>query len=293
MSLTLFLLNKKGLKALERIVENGLYIRYIDKVIISKDKGNKEDCYEVIKKLALNHSLKVFDRKEVFSVDSEYCLAIGWKWMLNIEYSKLIVIHDSLLPKYRGFSPLVNMLIKKEEFIGATMIFANNKMDEGDIIFQRKIKVEYPIKIKKAIDLISNIYGDMTVNLLELLSENITPSIKKQISENATYSIWRDEDDYFIDWTQDAESIKRFVDSVGYPYANSRTRSKKTDKVIIITSVEVISGYLFELNHSGKVFKIEDGCPLVICGKDALKITEFADEDGNFIKINKLRTRFV
>jgi methionyl-tRNA formyltransferase len=53
---------------------------------------------------------------------SDFNIAISWRWMLKV--SNLIVIHDSLLPKYRGFSPLVNMLINGEDTLGVTVLFA-------------------------------------------------------------------------------------------------------------------------------------------------------------------------
>ena len=40
----------------------------------------------------------------------------------------LIVFHDSLLPKYRGFAPLVSQLINGEEYLGVTAIFTNDFM---------------------------------------------------------------------------------------------------------------------------------------------------------------------
>ena len=42
---------------------------------------------------------------------------------------------------------MVNMLINKETFIGVSALYATNEYDKGEIIAQRKTKVNYPIKI--------------------------------------------------------------------------------------------------------------------------------------------------
>lgn len=293
MGVTLYLLNKKGFISLSKIVKHKVYKSILDQVIIAKDKGNKEDYYNEIEKLAKEHSIRVYDRTENIKVESDYSIAIGWRWLINLNNSKLFVIHDSLLPKYRGFSPLVNMLINKEDYIGATMIFASKEMDEGDIIFQKKVKIDYPFKISKAIDLIADIYGELIEDLFrKLLSKNVLPSLKQNHSESS-YSIWRDSSDYYIDWTLSADSIKRFIDSVGYPYEGARTKLKNEKNILIIFDAEVIENYTFELIHCGKIFKIEENKPFVVCGKDLLKITSFKDENGLEYKFNKLRTRLV
>ena len=45
----------------------------------------------------------------------------------------------------------------------------------------------------------------------------------KQNHSNATYSLWRSQEDYFIDWSQSATQIKRFIDSVSFPYSGACT----------------------------------------------------------------------
>jgi len=278
---------------LEELVKSYKTKKHIDFIVTSRDKGNKEDCYKEIVEVAKNNNLKVFDRQNKFVINSDYSIAIGWRWLLDIKETKLIVIHDSLLPKYRGFSPLVNMLINGEESIGATMIFANEKMDEGNIIAQESRPIKYPIKIEKAIDIVGLLYVDLVNHFFNQILQGV--NIKSQPQENidATYSIWRDEEDYQINWNDTAENIKRMIDAVGYPYGNAKSKIGHPEKSIDIVDAEVYSNtYEFELNHYGKVFKFEDGQPIVICGQGLLKITKMLDEQGDEFKLKKLRTRF-
>ena len=50
-------------------------------------------------------------------------------------------IHPSLLPKYKGPAPINWTLIKGEEETGITFLFMNEKIDAGDVIFQKRIKI--------------------------------------------------------------------------------------------------------------------------------------------------------
>jgi len=55
---------------------------------------------------------------------------------------RIFNLHPSLLPKYRGCSSLTWALINGEEFIGFTFHYITNKIDEGRIIIQERIKIE-------------------------------------------------------------------------------------------------------------------------------------------------------
>ena len=55
--------------------------------------------------------------------------------------SKLIVFHDSVLPKLRGFNPLVTSLINGYEEIGVTVLYGTEDFDRGEIILQKKVNI--------------------------------------------------------------------------------------------------------------------------------------------------------
>ena len=54
---------------------------------------------------------------------------------------KIINIHPSLLPKYKGLNTYNRVLEKKEKYTGCTVHFVNSKLDGGKIILQKKIKI--------------------------------------------------------------------------------------------------------------------------------------------------------
>ena len=54
---------------------------------------------------------------------------------------KIINIHPSLLPKYKGLNTHRRVIENKEDYTGCTVHFVNSKLDSGKIILQKKIKI--------------------------------------------------------------------------------------------------------------------------------------------------------
>ena len=282
-------MNEKGYRVLETVCTT-FNSDMVLAVISSRDKNMQNDFYQDIERLCLQHGIKFLDRKDDTSqFTQEYRIAIGWRWIINPE-KKLIVIHDSLLPKYRGFSPLVNALINGEKTVGVTALFASKEFDCGDIIAQKEMPISYPIKIANAITLISKLYEELIIEVIDALQNNSLKLIK-QNEKKATYSIWRDEEDYHIDWKNSASDIEKFVNAVGYPYANAYAFIDGY-KVRII-DVEVYPSLSIELIHVGKILQLDNNHPIIITGDGLIKIKTLQDENGiNLLPLNKFRVRF-
>jgi phosphoribosylglycinamide formyltransferase-1 len=61
---------------------------------------------------------------------------------------KIINIHPSLLPKYKGLNTHQRALDNKEKYSGCTVHFVNSKLDAGKIILQKKVKFLKMIQVK-------------------------------------------------------------------------------------------------------------------------------------------------
>ena len=67
---------------------------------------------------------------------------------------KILNIHPSLLPKYKGLDTHKRVLVNKEKYTGCTVHFVSSKLDAGKIIVQKRIKVkedDTPKKIAKRV----------------------------------------------------------------------------------------------------------------------------------------------
>ena len=63
------------------------------------------------------------------------------KYFINNFYGKIINIHPSLLPKYKGLNTYERVIQNKEKTSGCTVHYVNSKLDGGKIILQKKIRV--------------------------------------------------------------------------------------------------------------------------------------------------------
>ena len=99
------------------------------------------------------------------------------------------------------------------------------------------------------------------------------------------------EDDYKIDWNKDADFIKRFINSVGYPYKGAS--SFIDEKKVRILEAEVEKEVIIENRIPGKVLFVERRYPIVVCGKKLLKILLMIDDETkeNILPLKKFRIR--
>jgi methionyl-tRNA formyltransferase len=174
---------------------------------------------------------------------------------------------------------------------GVTALFASSEYDKGDIIAQKSFEINYPIKISEAIDKIEPLYFELVDEIFTQIQigEQLNPT--KQDESKASYSLWLDSEDYFIDWSWSAEKIKRFVDAIGYPYDNAK--AYLNGEVVKFLDVEIVEDKVVEHRerHIGKVIFIKDGMPIVVCNDGLIGLRDIRDENYNEMFIN-FRSRF-
>ena len=124
----------------------------IDLIISNNSKAKGLDYGKVfkIKKKVFNFNNKIIIEKEIISLLYKYkieliCLA-GFMKILSKSFirkfkGKILNIHPSLLPKYKGLNTHARALNKKDKFSGCTVHLVNSKLDSGKIILQKKVKI--------------------------------------------------------------------------------------------------------------------------------------------------------
>jgi methionyl-tRNA formyltransferase len=276
MKITLFLMTKKGYRVLEEICKSN-FSPLIDKVVVGKDKNIENDYSHEISELCVINGISYCYRNDLKEINTKYSIAVSWRWMIDCKITQLIVIHDSILPKYRGYAPLVNSLINGETRIGVTALFAAEEYDKGDMIGQSVQEISYPIKIADAIEMIIDNYIEVVLKVVKLISEEKQMIRTEQNEAEASYSLWRDEEDYEINWNLSSAEIKRFIDSVGKPYsgASSFIGSRK----IRIFDAVTHEDKRIENRSPGKLIFINEEYPVIVCGTGLLKIKKMIFDD--------------
>ena len=289
-----YLMSEKGFSVLNFLITSK-FKNNISKVIIGKDNNVINDYSKEIEKTCVENNIYFLYRTQKNSIIEDYSIAISWRWLIPENKSKLIILHDSLLPRYRGFAPLVNALINGDMEVGVSAIFANNEFDKGDVISQSKSKINYPIKIKDAIKLISQNYNELIDLLVTKINSGESIKGTKQNENNASYSLWRDEEDYLINWELPANEIVNFINSLSYPYKGASSYLNGDSKVRILDAEVFDENVTFESkNNFGKVLFLKDSCPVVVCNTSLIKLKSIFSDDSlsNLLPFNKLRIRF-
>jgi len=104
-------------------------------------------------KLDLEFALMELKKKNISIICLAGYMKILDKKFINRFNNKIINIHPSLLPKYKGLNTFVRVLKSKEKLTGCTIHYVNNKLDSGRNIVQKKIPIfsydtENTLKIK-------------------------------------------------------------------------------------------------------------------------------------------------
>ena len=291
-TLKCFLMTEKGLGVLAALVEAGL-ARVVSAVVVGRDRAVADDRAGAIVELARASGIVVYERAAAAGAPiCDYAFAVSWRWMLRDLPERLIVFHDSPLPRYRGFAPLVSMLVVGEPHIGVTCLYASDGYDEGDVIAQAIVPVRYPIKIAEAIGLLLPHYGRLAVEVARALVAGDVPRAEPQDASRASYSLWRDAEDYRVDWRLAAEAIARFVDAVGPPYGGAECRVD--GRAATLTEAEVMPDVELPLRHVGKVLRVEGTRPVVVCGAGLLRVCGLRDRatGEDLLPLRRFRTRF-
>lgn len=128
------------------------------------------------------------------------------KFLLDLAPDKCINVHPSLLPKYRGPSPIESSLLNGDKETGISIIKMNEKVDEGEIYVQAKFGIDEGDNKSILEEKLIKIGAPLLVNLLDLLEEKRLKTIP-QDNSLATYTPFIKKEDLKIDWSKSASNI--------------------------------------------------------------------------------------
>lgn len=276
----------KGASFIEGVLQRGINI---GSIVTYPQQDDRACSFERLRDLALRLSINLLETRHPILQPENLTFMVGWQHLLTAVTPSTVVFHDSLLPRYRGFAPTVTALIKGDHEIGITALSPAEVLDAGPIIAQRTLPISYPIKIETALQLQAGLMVDIAVDIVEQWRRGELASTPQR-EDMATFSIWRDDADYEIDWSNSADALERFVNAVGYPYAGARTTVGRAE-TIRVSDVTLLPDMHFEIREAGKIWRLDNGRPVVICGSGMLRIDNCHREDGSDFLFQRLRAR--
>ncbi len=168
--------------------------------------------------------LKIFTPEEINSdesveylkkIEPEYLVVAAFGQILQtqvLDIPKLapVNLHASLLPKYRGASPIQHAIINGEKKSGVTTIYMDEGLDSGDILKQSAVKIEKNDTAGSLHDKLAEKGADL---LLQTLQEFSAGSIEPQPQdeEKATYTPPLKSEDGEVNFASEADKIVDFI----------------------------------------------------------------------------------
>lgn len=179
-------------------------------------------------------------------------------------------IHNSLLPKYRGGSPLVWQLINCEKVIGSSFFKFSSGMDDGVILDQVIIENADTMTIGEASDRVEQAWVSKVPDIWADFCEGDINPVEQNHSE-ASYCAQRQETDGLIDWTLNAIDIDAFIRAQDVPYP--RAFFKLDEKIGRIVNHSIDGREIY--GTCGQVFQIIDKSVVICCGNNtAIQISK-------------------
>ncbi|OGC74927.1 MAG: methionyl-tRNA formyltransferase [candidate division Zixibacteria bacterium RBG_16_40_9] len=188
-------------------------------------------------------------------------------------------LHPSLLPKYRGAAPMQWAIINGDEETGVTTFLIEKKIDAGQIIMQRRVKILPEESYGELSERLSKIGAEVLLESLKLIQQsNFKPLPQADSISSKAPKIKKE--DCRINWSKSAQNIKNLVRGLS-PEPGAFTTYK--DKMVKIFKTEILDDKSYD-NGFGEVVSASDKAGLVVkTGQGSLKLASLQLEGKKII----------
>jgi len=233
-----------------------------------------------VKVLAGKYGIKVEQPEKISDFKSELSLlkpdmiivaAYGQiipKEILDIPKYGCLNIHPSLLPKYRGASPIQAAILNNDKRTGVTIILMDEKIDHGQIIAQRSMMLEEKERARNLHDKLAQLSLNLLLETISNLEKGLT-KLTIQDDSQATFTKTLNKGEGVINWKKPADMIEREIRAFEYwPGSFTFWTKLNVPLRIKITKARVLKsmkGIDYSIGQTFVVLKNEIG---VQCGED-------------------------
>jgi len=228
-----------------------------------------------VKQIADKHGIAVWQPENVSEIDDKianlkptYGILVAYgkiipQTTLDLFPGGIINVHPSLLPKYRGPSPIESAILNGDSDTGVSIMRLSAGMDEGPVYARVRVELDGSETRPQLYGRLAQSGADLLLERLPAIVEGrLTP--KPQDDELATYSQLLKKEDGWIDWTKPAETYGRQVRAyLGFP----KSRAKLHGHEAVITKARVAQS-------------ADDGSLVIKCQPGWLEILELTAPSG-------------
>ncbi|MEW6102742.1 MAG: methionyl-tRNA formyltransferase [bacterium] len=229
-----------------------------------------------LKSIAEELKINVFQTDDIFSIVSqispELIVVVAYGKILPkeiISRYKAINLHPSLLPKYRGASPIAWALINEEKKTGITIFWLDETMDGGDIILQKETDILPNDDYESLAGRLSDMGGEMLVDAISLIEEGKAERIKQSGISTFASKI---KEVIELDFKEENRKIFNLIRGV--------SKDPGVWTMLYNEKIKVLKARLSEIEgDAGKILGKEDKGIIIGCGKGSI-ILDLLQKEG-------------
>ena len=201
--------------------------------------------------------------KELLQIECDYIVVAAYGQILPLsilKHAPCINLHASILPQYRGASPIQQTLLNDDKETGVTAMLMEEGLDTGDILKIERMDVPKDMMVETLFDKLTAIAADLSVDVLRNF-ESFEP--KKQDEAQATHCKKITKKDGLVNFESAYTVYNKYRAFTPWPgiYLESGMKLKK---------IELLDKC--SLYEAGKILEIDSESIVVACTKGALKI---------------------
>lgn len=283
MKIFLFAGSRRGYAVLKKLIQ--VKAKIVGILCLVEDP-HEDQYHPKVAVIAKEHDIPLFYSSEVKSSEYAHILnqikpdivfAIGWRYLITKEAYTIppkgtLIIHDSLLPTYRGFAPMNWALINGEKKTGVTLFHIAEGVDCGPIVDQLETNITLSDTAKTLDEKVITLYEEIIIKNLSALEANTAKSIP-QDEALATYTCKRTPEDGEINWQNTAEQIHNLIRGLTHPFPGAYT-TLRGQRIFIWESELPTEQEQYVGNIPGRFIGKRNGKIEVLTGKGILRLNQ-------------------
>ena len=260
-----------------RILEKVISTNGIDVVAVytqpDKPVGRKKILTPpIVKTIALQNNIDVYQPnrlrdesvvKELKEIECDYIVVAAYGQILPreiLEHAPCINLHASILPQYRGASPIQQTLLNGDDKTGVSAMLMDEGLDTGDIIKIEEIDVAKDEMAESLFERLTDVASELTVDVLQNF-DKYTPLKQDEAKSSHCKKITKQDGE--VEFEEAEALFNKYRAFTPWPgiYLSSGLKLKRIEFLENETQ-----------NESGKILKIEKDSIIVGCKKGTIRV---------------------
>ncbi len=257
------------------------------KLIFTKEdkpnaRGNKI-IYSPVKKFGMDKNIEVVQPKrmkdeevieKIKKINPDLIVVVAYgkiipKEIIDIPKYGIINVHSSLLPKYRGASPIHSAILNGDDITGVSIMYIEEKLDAGDVILREYCEISEEDTLGTLHDKLKVLGAEGLEKALALIKEGKVEA-ERQDEEKATFVKPITKEQTKINWNDTKEKIYDQIRGLN-PFPGAHTYGENGENIKIYKSEKINreyegkNGSIVEIvNRKGPVVKVSNGGLLLL-----------------------------